>query len=64
LASSAPAASHGLASWIVERVAEEDSTAQAATAAQIEAFRSDTAEQLASLRDEIAQLKRALDGNG
>lgn len=51
-----------LASWIVERVAEEDSTAQAATAAQIEAFRFDTAEQLASLRDEIRLLKRALDG--
>ena len=49
-----------LASWIVERVAEEDETAQAATAAQIEAFRSDTAQQLAALKADIQQLKDAV----
>jgi voltage-gated potassium channel len=49
-----------LASWIVERVAEEDTAAQVATSAQIDAFRSDTAQQLAALQAEIAQLKNAL----
>ncbi len=49
-----------LASWIVERVAEEDATKQAATAAHIEALRAGTDKQLASLRDDIAQLKSAL----
>lgn len=49
-----------LASWIVERVAEEDESAQAATSAQIEAFQSETAQQLESLKADIAQLKNAL----
>lgn len=49
-----------LASWIVDRVAEEDETAQAATTAQIDAFRSETAEQFASLQAEIHQMRTAL----
>jgi voltage-gated potassium channel len=49
-----------LASWIVERVAEEDEASQAATTAQINAFRSNTDEQLASLHAEIQQLKDGL----
>jgi voltage-gated potassium channel len=49
-----------LASWIVERVTEEDETAQAATSAQIHAFRVETAEQLESLKAEIRQLKDAM----
>lgn len=52
-----------LASWIVERVAEEEETAKAATAAQIEAFRSDTAQQLAAMRADLQQLKDALNVN-
>jgi voltage-gated potassium channel len=49
-----------LASWIVERVAEEDETAQAATKAQIEAFRAESAQQLESLKADIQQLKEAI----
>ena len=49
-----------LASWIVERVAEEDATEQAATAAHIDALRSDSAEQLAALRADIEHLKSVL----
>lgn len=49
-----------LASWIVQRVAEEDAEAQAATTAQINAFHSDTDQQLASLQAEIAELKAVL----
>lgn len=49
-----------LASWIVERVAEEDATEQAATAAHIDALRAGTDHQLANLHADIAELKRAL----
>ena len=41
-----------LASWIVQRVAEEDTTNQAATRAQIE-----------ELREEIQQLAKLVTGN-
>lgn len=53
-----------LASWIVERVAEEDATKQAATAAHIDAFRSGTEQQLAALQADIAHLKSALNRDG
>jgi voltage-gated potassium channel len=46
-----------LASWIVQRVAQEDNEYQAATAAQIEALREDARLQVEDLRDEIQQLK-------
>jgi len=46
-----------LASWIVQRVAEEDSAQQAATAAHIDALRDDVDLQIDSLRDEIHRLK-------
>lgn len=49
-----------LASWIVERVAEEDEASQVATTAQIKAFHADTDQQLASLHAEIQELKDAL----
>lgn len=51
-----------LASWIVDRVAEDDETAQAATTAHIDVLRAETAAQFASLQAEIQQLRRALDG--
>ena len=46
-----------LASWIVQRVAQEDSEDQAATAAQIEALREEARLQEEDLRNEIRQLK-------
>ena len=46
-----------LASWIVQRVAQEDSEYQAATAAQIEALREDVRLQMEDLRNEIQQLR-------
>ena len=46
-----------LASWIVQRVAQEDSEDQAATAGQIEAVHEDVRLQMEDLRDEIQQLK-------
>ena len=49
-----------LASWIVQRVAQEDSEDQAATAAQIEALREDVRLQMEDLRDEIQQLKEVV----
>jgi voltage-gated potassium channel len=45
-----------LASWIVQRVAQEDNEHQAATAAQIDALRDDVQLQTANLRNEIRQL--------
>jgi voltage-gated potassium channel len=41
-----------LASWIVQRVAEEDSTGQAATAAHIEELR----DEIRALREQLSQL--------
>ncbi len=49
-----------LASWIVQRVADEDNEYQAATAAQIEALREDARLQMERLRDEIQQLREAI----
>jgi voltage-gated potassium channel len=49
-----------LASWIVQRVAQEDNEYQAATAAQIEALREDARLQMADLHDEILQLKEVV----
>ena len=49
-----------LASWIVQRVAQEDSEYQAATAAQIETVREDVRLQVDDLRDEIQQLKEVV----
>ena len=46
-----------LASWIVQRVAQEDSEDQAATAAQIEAVHEDVRLQMEGLRNEIQQLR-------
>ena len=47
-----------LASWIVQRVAQEDSEHEAATAAQIEAVHEDVRLQMEELRNEIQQLRR------
>jgi voltage-gated potassium channel len=49
-----------LASWIVQRVAQEDNEYQVATAAQIKALREDARLQMEGLRDEIQQLKEAV----
>jgi voltage-gated potassium channel len=49
-----------LASWIVQRVADEDSQSRAATAAQIESFREDARQQIAEIRREIEQLARVV----
>ena len=49
-----------LASWIVQRVAQEDNEYQAATAAQIEALREDARLQMGDLHDEIQQLKEVV----
>jgi voltage-gated potassium channel len=46
-----------LASWIVQRVSQEDNEYQAATAAQIEALRKDVRLQIEDLRGEVQQLK-------
>ena len=45
-----------LASWIVQRVSEEDDAQQAATAAQINALRDDLDGKLATLQQQIEQL--------
>nr|WP_319452490.1 MULTISPECIES: ion channel [unclassified Mycobacterium] len=45
-----------LASWIVQRVAEEDTAQQAATAAQIDALRTDLHSQVQTLSGEIRRL--------
>ncbi|MDT5192651.1 MAG: voltage-gated potassium channel [Mycobacterium sp.] len=49
-----------LASWIVQRVAEEDTAKQAATAAQIDALRIDLEHQVETLRTEIQRLADAV----
>jgi voltage-gated potassium channel len=49
-----------LASWIVQRVAQEDNEFQAATAAQLEALRQEARLQSEELRDEIQQLKEVV----
>jgi voltage-gated potassium channel len=48
-----------LASWIVQRVAEEDTAKQAATAAQMDALRTDLEDQLRTLNTEIQRLTAA-----
>ena len=50
-----------LASWIIQRVAEEDSANQAATAAQIDALRHDVEAQNAALRAEIKRLEEIVE---
>lgn len=45
-----------LASWIVQRVAEEDTAQQAATAAQIDAFRDDLEQKVLILLERIEKL--------
>lgn len=45
-----------LASWIVQRVSEEDTANQAATAAQIDALRTDLERQVETLRTELQEL--------
>jgi voltage-gated potassium channel len=45
-----------LASWIVQRVAEEDTAQQAATAAQIDAFRDDLEQKVVTLQERIEKL--------
>lgn len=45
-----------LASWIIQRVAEEDSANQAATAAQIDAVRAELDERIDTLSQEIQRL--------
>jgi voltage-gated potassium channel len=47
-----------LASWLVQRVAQEDNEYQAATAAQIEALREDVRLQMEYLRGELQQLMK------
>jgi voltage-gated potassium channel len=53
-----------LASWIVERVAEEDTASQAITETHIDALRTDVAQQIDSLRAEIKALTDALSAQG
>jgi voltage-gated potassium channel len=49
-----------LASWIVQRVAQEDTQNQAATVAHIDAVRADAQKQFEELRSEIQQLTNAV----
>jgi voltage-gated potassium channel len=49
-----------LASWVVQRVAREDTEHQAATAAHIEALRADAQKQFEELHGEIARLANAV----
>jgi voltage-gated potassium channel len=49
-----------LASWIVQRVAQEDTEHQAATAVHIEALREDVRLRMEDLRDQIQQLKEVV----
>ncbi len=53
-----------LASWIVERVAEEDTASQAITETHIDALRTDVEQQVDSLRAEIKALTDALSEHG
>jgi voltage-gated potassium channel len=48
-----------LASWIVQRVAEEDTAMQAATSAQIDALRADFDQRVDTLHDDIQRLTDA-----
>lgn len=50
------------ASWIVQRVAEEDTASQAATVAEIESVRSDLAERIVALTKEVQRLRGPDDG--
>jgi voltage-gated potassium channel len=52
-----------LASWIVQRVAQEDTRHQAATAAQIEALHTDFQQEIQTLRTEIQQLTHVANGS-
>ncbi len=45
-----------LASWIVQRVGEEDTAQQAATSAQIDAFRDDLEQRVTALQAQIETL--------
>ena len=45
-----------LASWIIQRVAEEDAASHSVTAAELTAFRSDVAERMEALHAEIRRL--------
>jgi voltage-gated potassium channel len=49
-----------LASWIVQRVAEEDTAKPAATAAQVDALRTDLERQVETLSTEIERLTNAV----
>jgi voltage-gated potassium channel len=49
-----------LASWIVQRVAEEDTAERAATAAQLDALYAELERQVETLSAEIQQLTRAV----
>ena len=49
-----------LASWVVQRVAQEDTEHQAATAAHIETLRADAQKQFEELHGEIARLANAV----
>lgn len=51
-----------LASWIVQRVAEEDTAKQTATTAEIDALRADTAQQINNLHADIKRLMEAVEG--
>ncbi|MCW2655676.1 MAG: Ion transport 2 domain protein [Mycobacterium sp.] len=51
-----------LASWIVQRVAQEDTAHQAVTAAHIEGLRSDMRQQIGALRNDIELLREAVTG--
>ena len=48
-----------MASWIVQRVASEDTEHQAATAAEIDSLRTGLEGQIAALRDEIRSMTGA-----
>lgn len=49
-----------LASWIVQRVAEEDTAQQAATSAQIDALRTDLGQQVQNLSVQVQRLAEAM----
>jgi voltage-gated potassium channel len=53
-----------MASWIVQRVAAEDTEHQAATAAEIDNLRNGLEQQIAALRDEVRQLTKAPSSDG
>jgi voltage-gated potassium channel len=51
-----------LASWIVQRVAEEDTAQQVATSSQIDALRADVQQQMDTLQKEMQKLTDAVTG--